>query len=242
MSADRTTDVWDDEEFRLRARPRARTTPLVRIGLGAALAAACLAAVALVVWGAIALLADRGAPKRLVVSVNLVPLPPPPLPPPEPKPPEPEMEEPPLPEPAPPEAIEEPPVGELLGLDTDQTGDGGLFDLVPNRGGRSITDGDAPSGDPRARFAWFTGQVQSHLKMNLRRRPELRETDYQVVLRVWFGRDGRVERYELAGSSGNPEIDRNLRLSLDALPPLSQPPPADMPQPVTLRISNRGSG
>ncbi len=236
------SDVWDDDEFRLRAQPRAGRSPLARIGLGAALAVALLVVAALLVWGAIAFLADRDAPKRVVVNVNLIPLPPPPLPPPEAKPPEPEIEETPLLEPAPPEAAEEPPVGELLGLDTLRTGDGDAFGLVANRGGRDITAGEAPSGDARARFAWFAGQVQSHLKTYLRRRPELRETNYQVVLRVWFDRDGRVERYEMVGSSGNAELDRELRASLDTLPPLLQPPPADMPQPVKLRISNRGAG
>jgi hypothetical protein len=61
-------------------------------------------------------------------------------------------------------------------------------------------------------------------------------------MRVWFARDGKLERYELVGSSGNEEIDRSLTLALSELPRMRQTPPADLPQPIKLRVTSRGAG
>ena len=55
-----------------------------------------------------------------------------------------------------------------------------------------------------------------------------------LVVRVWIEADGRVERLEF-DSLGNAQADADLRSLLTA-EPLSAPPPADMPQPLTLQL------
>lgn len=198
--------------------------------------------------GAYTLMSDAGKPaKKQVVQISLLapPPPPPPPPPPEVKPPEPEIEpekvE--IPEPQPEQQAEEsPPQSEDLGIDAEGSGSGDDFGLVGKKGGQDITTiGGGPSGN-RSQFGWFTGQVQSQLQDYLRQDDRLRRADYRVVMRLWFGDDGRIERYELVNGSGNAEVDRNLKLAMDQLPRLRQPPPGDLPQPMKLRITSRGAG
>jgi protein TonB len=160
------------------------------------------------------------------------------------KPPEPEVnEEVKLPEPDPqPKADEAPPPGEQLGLDAEGSGNGDAFGLAAKKGGRDITTIGGGTGNARAQFAWFTGMVQTLLQDQFQKNDKLRRADYRAVVKVWFAHDGSVERFELAGSSGNAEIDQNLKLSLRDMPRLKQPPPEDMPQPVKLRVTSRGAG
>jgi TonB family protein len=69
----------------------------------------------------------------------------------------------------------------------------------------------------------------------------LRGGGYRAVVRIWLGGDGRVQKVDLAGSTGDADLDGNIRNALAGIT-LTQPPPQDMPQPVRLRISSRGAG
>jgi protein TonB len=159
------------------------------------------------------------------------------------KPPEPEVkEEVKVPEPEPQQAEEAPPAGEQLGLDAEGSGPGDGFGLAAKKGGRDITTLGGEATVDRAKFAWFTGQVQSFLQEQFQKNDKLRRADYRVVVRVWFSRDGRLERFELVDSSGSEEIDQNLKVTMADLPRMRQAPPADLPQPVKLRVTSRGAG
>ena len=208
------------------------------------LAAGLLGFVAIIVFAALSLMSESKPAKRQIVQISLLKPPPPapPPPPPEQKPPEPQVKEEvklEQPEPAQPDA---PPPGEQLGLDAKGSGEGDGFGLAAKQGGRDITTIGGGSGGDRAQFAWFAGMVQAHLQEQLQKNNKLRSANYRVVLRIWFGHDGRIERYELTDSSGNSEIDKNLRLTLDQMPRLRQAPPESMPQPVKLRLTSRGAG
>jgi len=229
---------WDDGEL----APRRSTGWPVRIGIGLGL----LAFAGVVAWGALSLLKDTKPSKRQLVQIALLrPPPPPPPPPPEEKPPEPEIkEEVKMPEPEqPPEQPaqdEAPPPGEQLGLDANASGSGDAFGLAARKGGRDITTLGGPSGGGRG-SAWFAGLVESHLQARLYKEEKLRKADYRVQLRIWFAPDGRIERFELIDSSGNKDIDDQIKLALQHMPPLKQPPPADLAQPVKLRLTSRGA-
>ncbi len=235
------TDPWDDNDLHVRARKRRGGRWIARIALAAGLC--CF--VGVVAWSACALMADKKTTRKQIVQISLLkPPPPPPRPPPPPeqKRPEPEAkQEVKVPEPEQPQPADEaPPPSEQLGLDADGNGSGDGFGLAAKKGGRDITTIGGEGGGG-SQFAWFTGLVQSELQEQLQKNSKLRGADYKVVLRVWFGRDGRLARYELAGSSGNPQIDQNLRLALDEMPRLKQAPPESMPQPVKLRVTSRGA-
>ena len=236
------SDWWDDDDdLAPRTRRRKGNPWFARIVLSVVL----VAFVGMVAWGALSLIGGDKTTTKRVVNITLVapPPPPPPPPPPEVKPPEPEVkEEVKLPEPEQQQAEEAAPVNEALGLDADGSGGGDGFGLAAKKGGKDITELGGPLTTDRARFAWFTGIVQDQLREHFQKNDKLRRADYRVVVRVWFTDDGRIDRYELVGSSGKPEIDRDLKLSMEDMPRLKQSPPADMPQPIKLRVTSRGTG
>jgi protein TonB len=206
-------------------------------------AAGVLALVAAVAGVVYAVMGESKSARRNVVNVTLMRPPPPPPPEPEHKPPPPEVEEEEkLPDPETPQEADEAPANDNLGLDAEGSGDGDGFGLAAKKGGKDITELGGAITVNRAQFAWFTGLVQNQLQEQFQKNDKLRAADYRVVVRVWFAQNGRIDRYELVGSTGNSDIDKNLKLAMDDMPPLKQAPPEDMPQPVKLRVISRGAG
>ena len=171
---------------------------------------------------------------RRVQQISLIkPAEPPPPPPPEEKPPE-VKEEVKLDEPPPPQQqAEAPPPGANLGLDADGKGNGDSFGLVGNKGGRELTIGGNGS-----RFGGYLGGLQKNIRDELARNEKLRKGEYKAEVAIWIGRNGSVERFELLGTSGEPEVDAAMKKVLGSIRQFDEPP-SDMPQPVKLRISSR---
>ena len=202
---------------------------------------------ALLAWGVKTVIAGAGKttkPRAQVIAV-LRQQPPPPPPKPKENPPEMKKEEIKLPEPEPtPKTSDEPPPAENLGVDAAGSGAGDSFGLEGRKGGRDITTiGETGNGGGgRAKFAFFTNMVQAHLQEELSRNKKLRSADYKAIVRIWFGVNGKVNRAELVGTTGNAEVDSTLTTALAEISPLSAAPPSDMPQPLKLRLTSRGAG
>ena len=239
-----TDNPWDCCAPPSKVRSRVNRNSLIaKIGVGAVLAAF----VGLVTLGAYSLLGDSQPAQRRVVQISLlVPPPPPPPPPREVKLPEP-TEEPPevvreqvrLPDPEKLKRPEETPTpSEPLRSEFKGTGRGDTFALAPGTGGQGGPSIGGGGGD-RARFAWFAAAIEMQLKEHLYKNERLRKSGYRITMRLWISPDGSIERYELLDSAGDPELDRSLRAALDGMPRLEQRPPAEMPQPVTLRVTAR---
>jgi protein TonB len=187
-------------------------------------------------------------PNATVIAV-LRPPPPPPPPKPEDKPPPPEMkkEEVKLDEPKPddPKPADEPPVSQDLKMD-GPAGAGDGFGIQAGKGRDITTIGGGGTGGTgtggRAQFAFFTNVLQQRLQEDLMANKKLRSADYRAVLRIWLRDDGRVERVELAGSTGNAEIDSTIRTVVAESAAARQSPPAGMPQPVKIEVTSRGAG
>jgi len=172
-------------------------------------------------------------PKQVIQQVRLIRPPPPP---PEVKPPPPpEVEDEPLPEPEPtPETpTDQPPPGNLLGLDADGVAGADGFGLAANRGGRALL---ASGGD---RYAWYAGMLKEDLLAFLSDHRDLRSRAYAINVRLWLRSDGAVERVALAGSTGDRELDRTLESLLAEMDRVGEAPPGDLPQPVQIRIVSR---
>jgi periplasmic protein TonB len=58
-------------------------------------------------------------------------------------------------------------------------------------------------------------------------------------VRVWIDAEGRIKDVKIASSSGNRELDQEIAASVAAIQRLDQPPPLEMPEPVTLKIVSR---
>lgn len=227
-------DVFDEEEG-----GSARVRWFKRAGV----AVGFLVAVGLVVAVIHNLMTNSGPQKKQgIAQIALLKPPPPPPPKPEEKPPEPQIkkEEVKMPEPdKPPDpqpAQAEPPPGPDLGVDAKGTGTGDSFGLVGKPGGKDITTIGGGGGN---QFMWYAGLVQAEIQKALARTAKLRGTEFKARVNVWVGADGRVQRSELEGSTGNAETDQLLRVALAELPPLRDAPPGDMPQPIRLRITSR---
>ncbi|MFC4313795.1 energy transducer TonB [Steroidobacter flavus] len=208
-----------------------------RIGFGFAVLIFLAGAVLLVRWLGRGSAIPYKAPPQ-TVQMRLVEMPPPPPPPP--PPPEQRMvevtkqpeftEEPPQQQQS---AANEPPPGPL-GLDVQGQGAGDGFSLAGRPGGNDLLGGGG--GGAGSRFGWYSALVQGRISQALQQQRDLYNARYEVPALIWVATDGRIERVQLIESSGKPEIDRLLVRTIEAMPKLPQPPPQDMPQPITTRI------
>lgn len=173
--------------------------------------------------------------KKVVQQVQLIRPPPPP---PQEKPPEPPKQEEekipePEPQPTPETASDEPPPGDQLGLDAEGGAGGDSFGLVGHKGGRDLL---ASGGD---RFAWYAGVLKDDLLSFLSDHPDIRQRAYSVNIRLWLDGKGAVTRVALASSTGDNALDRELQKLLGSMEKVAEAPPADMPQPVQIRLVSR---
>jgi protein TonB len=202
-----------------------RNLPILALGL----------TVTLVGTGAYALLrsflrAGSAHPQQVVQQIQLIRPPPPPpnLPPPPPPPPEVKVHIPtPEKQPAP---TDHPPPAPSLGLDAKGGSGSDAFGLVGRPGGQDII------GEGGSAFTWYAGLLKDEIVNQLGAEPNARSNSYSVVISVWVGDDGTIQRVEIAKSSGDSQRDQSIQTALTRLGRLSQPPPADMPEPITLRI------
>ena len=197
-------------------------------------------------WSLLNILLDsKSSPKKPVTTVKLLPDTPPPPPPPPKEPPkeQPKQEQPKeIKEPPKQEAPPEP--SEVLKME-GAAGDGPSpfsAGTVTNeyKGGDVGTKIGGKKG--MAAFAWFTGQIKSRIEAALAAEKELASAQYRMVVHVWFAKDGRVERADLQGSSGDTQTDELIRKAISAMPAMAEAPPEDMPQPVKLRITSKNTG
>lgn len=200
--------------------------------------AACLLIVVLVVVF-IFLPKDDGSQRKQVQTVTLV-TPPPPPPPPPPKevekPPEPEkvedkMEAPKdMPMDKPPPISQEPPPSANLGVDADAGVGGDSFGLQARRGGGNLIGGGG-SGSP---FAWYAGQISTSLQKlandNLQRQGGAPKGQWgKISVEITMDMFGRIAKYNVLKSSGNPIIDEALTKALQSAGSF-EPPPPGMPK------------
>lgn len=207
-------------------------TPFRRALPGILIASVLVLAGAAVVALATQFLGQEAKPQKKVVQVQLFrpPPPPPKIEAPPPPPPEEELK---LPEPEP--VADAPDVPELpgaLGLDAEGVAGADAFGLLGRKGGRDLIGGDGP-------FRTYANHVKDALLDYLSSREGVRASSYTIVVQVWIQQDGRLGRYEIVGTSGNPLLDEALELALADLTELGQAPPEGMPQPVRLRIKSR---
>lgn len=197
--------------------------------------------------------APRPSPE---VSVVRIAVPPPPPPPPPRQEPQPQAEDiPPNPREmivqeriaaneekpaASPEASTEAPA-EAMG--TNIQGDGPNAFGLTGRGGGGVIGGTGggtgAGGQGGSRWGWYGGQVQTQIHDALLAHQKTRSAGVSTTLRVWVDAAGRVTQVEVVRSTGDAAIDKALQNEVFAGLTLREAPPADMPQPIVLRVSGR---
>lgn len=184
----------------------------------------------------------NAAPQSGRKSPQLITLlqPPPPQPPPpkvEEPPPEPEVVEDKTPDPEPQEseqAADDLPAGDDLGLDAEGGAGGDAFGLVGKKGARDLIGGNSVS-----RLAWYNRILERDLQDQLAETPCTRARSYRAEWKLWLHPDGKVERIELSGSSGNSETDDCLRTASRSVRLISERPPEEARNPVKIKITSR---
>jgi periplasmic protein TonB len=192
--------------------------------------------------------AAPSAPARKVARIMIMPdrPPPPPPPPKEEKRPEPPKEqkqmkvEQPKPVEAPPQQAEQLKMEGAAGDGPSPFAAGAVTNEY--KGGEVATIGGGPARPNRMQFAFFTSALQRHIQDELARNREVKQINYRVTVKVWLARDGAIRRAELAESTGDDAADAALSAALREMRAFRDAPPADMPQPVRLRITNRMTG
>jgi TonB family protein len=90
-----------------------------------------------------------------------------------------------------------------------------------------------------SKYGWYAGKVQTAIADALRSNDATRSAVMSIQVKIWADATGRVSKAQLVSSTGNPEIDSALRNEVLRGLRLPEPPPADMPMPINLRISAR---
>lgn len=204
------------------------------------------AALLLLVVGAAWLLANfLSAPSGKPTNIRQIALIKQPPPPPPPKPPEKPPEPPKVkeevkidqpkdePKPDEPKAPDEKPASDKpLGVDAEGGAGSDGFGLAGNKGGRDFLSTGGGGG------AYYSGLLQRQFYEALLRNRKVLKEEFKVVVKVWLGDDGRVQKADIVSGSGNPKVDDLIQLTLLDMTPLKDIPPSSM-RPMQLRLSNR---
>jgi protein TonB len=200
------------------------------------------AAITLGLWLKDFLGSDTPPKKQSLQQITLIKPPPPPPPPPEQKPPEPVVKEEikiSEPDPEPIDQADEPPPGPDLGVDAEGSGSGDGFGLVGKKGGSDLIGGGR-GGNP---WAWYDAilneALNSAFQDALSREKALKDKSYKVVVKVWIDARGQISRIALPDTTGDAKVDELLKDVLQNLRALREAPPADMPQPIKIRVTSR---
>ena len=129
-----------------------------------------------------------------------------------------------------PEQPKEAPPPQNLGLDANAGLGSDGFGLEARRGGSNLIGGSG-SGSP---FAWYAGQISTSLQKtaneNLQRQGGAPKGQWgKISIEITMDMFGRIAKYNILKSSGNPIIDEALTKALQSAGSF-EPPPPGMPK------------
>jgi len=116
------------------------------------------------------------------------------------------------------------------------------FGLVGRPGGNALLwsgGGNGDGGGGGTRWGWYAGQVQARVKDALQKNPHTRSAAFRVEVRIWPDTTGRVTRVQLVGSTGHSAVDAAIKEEVLTGLQFQEPPPADMPLPIVMRLTAR---
>lgn len=106
------------------------------------------------------------------------------------------------------------------------------------RGGNGLGGGGGRRGGG-SKFGWYAAQVQTRIADALRNNRQTSRADLRIEVRIWPDETGRISRAKLARSTGDSSLDNVIENEILTGLRLSEPPPADMPKPIVLRLTAR---
>jgi hypothetical protein len=207
--------------------------------------------IAVVAFGVKVLISDDGPKrKRQVQMVTLVKPPPPPKI--KEKPPEPEVkkkeeviepEPEPEPEPADDQSQDDTPPGDDLGLDADGGAGTDGFGLKGKKGGRALIGGGLGKGSLLRKYAWYTRIIQEELRKqvydHMNANGGVPKGSCQNVVNIRLDAAGNIVDYKIHDPCSDLQVNEAIKVVLQNAR-ISEPPPADMPRTLRLKISSKG--
>ena len=106
-----------------------------------------------------------------------------------------------------------------------------------------VGNGKGPAVEATGMFNPFNNYaslIKGELQRFLGKNTNLRKRRYRIEVRVWVGDGGLLKRSELVGSTGDTDTDEAIRVAMATLPAFSEAMPANMPQPIRLRVVTGG--
>jgi hypothetical protein len=89
-----------------------------------------------------------------------------------------------------------------------------------------------------SRFGLYAAQVQSRIEEVLLQNNKTGTALISgVVIRIWVDNTARITRAELVGTLGDPSLDSAITNEVLTGLQLKEPPPADMPMPIVVRVT-----
>lgn len=89
-----------------------------------------------------------------------------------------------------------------------------------------------------SRFGLYAAQVQSRIEEALLQNNKTGTALISgVVIRIWVDNTARITRAELVGTLGDPSLDSAITNEVLTGLQLKEPPPADMPMPIVVRVT-----
>lgn len=197
------------------------------------------------VWFIVQSMQNKTAPKKPgVQQIAILKQPPPPPPKPAEKLPDPpkvkdevKIDQP-KPEALPDKPADPAPADKPLALDADGAAGADGFGLAANKGGRDITTIGATGSGGGSTGRYYTGLLQRNFFEALARNRKAPQDEFSVVVKIWIGDDGRIQRTAIVNSSGNTQIDQLIEATLADMAPLREVPPGSLRQ-VLLRLNRR---
>ena len=117
-----------------------------------------------------------------------------------------------------------------------------VFSLVMLWYATTLSGMAADPGSGGTRFASYAAQVQSGIKEALLQNNQTRTASISGVrIRIWIDKAARVSRAQLLDTTGDPSLDSAITEKVLTGLQLKEPPPADMPMPIVLRVTGQPS-
>ena len=119
-------------------------------------------------------------------------------------------------------------------LGTSITGPGGGPDLGLGSGlGGGGGYGDGAGGG--SKYGWYAAEVQDRIADAVRNDPRMRRGAMNVIVRIWPDATGRIIKATVS-SGGNSTLESTVQDNILTGLKLTEPPPADMPLPIVMRL------
>lgn len=149
------------------------------------------------------------------------------------------VEQEPVPDDEPPPEAPQPEAAPSDDLSTGIAGNGPDMGLTRGGNGNGGKIGGSGRKGGGSRFGWYAAKVQSSIADALRSCSATRSATLSIQVRIWADANGRITRALLVDSSGDSALDAAVKNNVLTGLQLPQAPPADLPMPITLRISAR---